>query len=158
MSDAECFLDTSVLLYLLSTEPDKADRVEELLQKSGAISVQVLDEFTAVSMRKLALSLAETREILSTVRSLCTTYSLTVETHDRGIQVAQQYRFSLYDSMLVSSALLAGCKTLYSEDLQRRQVIVDRNPDLLSQFQCHGRGIKVRYSRRKLRCRVRATK
>jgi predicted nucleic acid-binding protein len=123
MSDADSFFDTSVLLYLLSDEPGKADRVEELLARSGTISVQVLNEFTAVATRKLGLSLAEVSEILETVRGLCNTEPLTIETHERGIQVAQRYRFSIYDSMIVASALLRGCKTLYAEDFQHGQVI-----------------------------------
>jgi predicted nucleic acid-binding protein len=123
MSDADSFFDTSVLLYLLSDEPGKADRVEELLARSGTISVQVLNEFTAVATRKLGLSLAEVSEILETVRGLCNTEPLTIETYERGIQVAQRYRFSIYDSMIVASALLRGCKALYAADLQHGQVI-----------------------------------
>lgn len=123
MSDVEAFFDTSALLYLLSSEPEKADRVEELLERGGAISVQVLNEFTAVATRKLGLSLAETREVLGTIRAVCSTHPLTVEHHDKGVEIAERYRFSLYDSMIVASALLAGCETLYSEDLQHRQVV-----------------------------------
>lgn len=123
MSDAESFFDTSVLLYLLSAEPDKADRVEELLEHRGIISVQVLNEFTAVATRKLGLSFAEIREVLGTVRTLCNTHPLATEHHDKGVEIAERYRFSFYDSIIVASALLAGCKTLYSEDLQDRQVI-----------------------------------
>lgn len=123
MSDAESFFDTSVLLYLLSAEPEKADRVEELLEHRGIISVQVLNEFTAVATRKLRLSFAEIREVLGTVRTLCHTHPLATEHHDKGVEIAERYRFSFYGSMIVASALLAGCKTLYSEDLQDRQVI-----------------------------------
>lgn len=123
MSDAESFFDTSVLLYLLSAETLKADRVEELLEKSGAISVQVLNEFTAVAIRKLGLSFAEVREVLGVIRTLCVTHSLTVEHHDKATEIAERYRFSFYDSVIVASALLSGCKTLYSEDLQHRQAI-----------------------------------
>jgi predicted nucleic acid-binding protein len=36
---------------------------------------------------------------------------------------AVRYRFSLYDSILVSSALIVGAKVLYSEDLRHAQVI-----------------------------------
>ena len=123
MSDAESFFDTSVLLYLLSAEPEKADRVEELLVQRGAISVQVLNEFTAVATRKLGLSFAEIREVLGTVRAICHTHPLHVEHHDRGVEIAERYRFSFYDSIIIASALIAGCKTLYSEDLQHKQVI-----------------------------------
>lgn len=123
MSDAESFFDTSVLLYLLSAEPEKADRVEALLEQRGVISVQVLNEFSAVATRKLGLSFAEIREVLGTVRALCNTHPLAIEHHDKGVEVAERYGFSFYDSIIIASALLAGCKTLYSEDLQHRQVI-----------------------------------
>jgi predicted nucleic acid-binding protein len=123
MRDADSFFDTSVLLYLLSDEPGKADRVEQLLHRSGNISVQILNEFTSVATRKLGFSLAEVREVLETVRTICNTQPVTVDIYDRGIEVTERYRFSLYDSMVVASALLCGCATLYSEDLQHRQII-----------------------------------
>jgi predicted nucleic acid-binding protein len=123
MSGAESFFDTSVLLYLLSAEAAKADRVEELLEQSGAISVQVLNEFTAVATRKLGLSFAEAREVLGVIRTVCVTCSVTVEHHDKAVEIAERYRFSFYDSVIIASALLSGCKTLYSEDLQHKQVI-----------------------------------
>jgi predicted nucleic acid-binding protein len=123
MSGAESFFDTSVLLYLLSSETEKADRIETLLAESGVISVQVLNEFTAVASRKLAMPLADIREILETVRNICRTEPLTVEDHDRAVQIMERYKFSFYDSVIVASALRAGCKILYTEDLQHRQVI-----------------------------------
>lgn len=127
MSDgAESFFDTSVLLYLLSAEADKADRAEQLLERSGAISVQVLNEFTVVGTRKLGLSFAEVREVLDTIRSVCDTFPLTVEHHDKATDIAERYGFSFYDSVIVASALIAECSTLYSEDLQHRQVIDKR--------------------------------
>jgi predicted nucleic acid-binding protein len=126
MSAAESFFDTSVLLYLLSSEADKADRAEELLAQRGNISVQVLNEFTAVATRKLRLSYIESREVLDTVRTLCDTHALTIEHHDKGVKIAERYRFSLYDSLIVASALIADCRTLYSEDLQHRQIIEKR--------------------------------
>jgi predicted nucleic acid-binding protein len=133
MSGAESFFDTSVLLYLLSAETGKADRVEELLEQSGDISVQVLNEFTVVAVRKLGLSFAEAREVLGAIRTLCTTHPLTVEHHDKAAEIAERYGFSFYDSVVVASALLAGCKTLYCEDLQHRQVI-DKKLTVINPF------------------------
>jgi predicted nucleic acid-binding protein len=60
MSDADSFFDTSVLLYLLSEDSNKADRVEDLLAERGTISVQVLNEFAAVALRKLRVPLSGT--------------------------------------------------------------------------------------------------
>jgi predicted nucleic acid-binding protein len=123
MSAAESFIDTNVLLYLLSEEHGKADRVEELLLHANVISVQVLNEFAAVARGKLAMSFAEIREILDVVRRSCHVEALTVETHEQGLAVAERLGLSVYDSMIVASALRAGCRTLYSQDLQRHQLI-----------------------------------
>jgi len=123
MSAVDAFFDTSVLLYLLSTDAAKADRVEELLAARGTISVQVLNEFAAVSLRKLRMPLPEVKEILDTVRAVCDVVPLTVETHDRALAIVARYGFSLYDSLLIAAALIAGSKRLYSEDLQHGQVI-----------------------------------
>jgi predicted nucleic acid-binding protein len=133
MPGADVFFDTSVLLYLLSTEEKKADRVEALLETSGNVSVQVLNEFTAVSRGKLAMSFPDIREILATVRAVCRTHPLTVETHDRAIEVAERYKFSVCDSIIVASALLADCRILYAEDLQHRQA-VDRQLTIINPF------------------------
>jgi len=123
MSAVDSFFDTSVLLHLLSEDPDRADRVEELLAEHGTISVQVLNEFAVVAIRKLKMPLREVREILDTIRAVCSVESITLATHDRGLAINERYGFSLYDSMLVASALVSGVKTLYSEDLQHGQII-----------------------------------
>ncbi len=127
------FFDTSVLFYLLSDDASKADRVEHLLAKRGVISVQVLNEFAAVALRKLRLPLSDVREILDTVRAVCSVEPVTVATHDRGLELCERYKFSLYESMIVASALIAGAKVLYSEDLQRGQVI-DKQLRVLNPF------------------------
>src|SRR5215210_5377033 len=93
MSGGDSFFDTSVVLYLLSSEEAKANRVEELLAESGVISVQVWNEFTAAASRKLGMPLDEIREVLNTVRAVCRTESLTVEDHDRATQIMERYKF-----------------------------------------------------------------
>lgn len=65
MNAAKVFFDTNVLLYLLSDDAAKANRAEELIASGGVISVQVLNEFAAVAVRKLALKFGEIREILN---------------------------------------------------------------------------------------------
>jgi predicted nucleic acid-binding protein len=113
---AEAFLDTNVLLYLLSGE-SKADRAEEIVSKGGTISVQVLNEFASTAIRKVGLSWPETNEALEAVRAHCEVVPLTVETHDLGRDLAMRHGFSVYDAMIVAAALQAGANVLYSEDL-----------------------------------------
>ena len=59
MRKADRFFDTNVLLYLLSKDAAKADRAEILLASGGIISVQVLNEFASVAIRKLAMTIPE---------------------------------------------------------------------------------------------------
>jgi predicted nucleic acid-binding protein len=122
----DAFFDTNIVLYLLSADSVKADRAEEIMGAGGRISVQVLNEVAAVARRKLGMSWREVLEVTTLVRSLCQVAPVTVETHERGLQLAQRLKFAVYDSMIVASALLAGCSTLYSEDLQHGQVIDGR--------------------------------
>jgi len=126
MSAAEVFFDSNVLLYLLSGDEGKADKVEALLRKRGIINVQVLNEIAAVALRKQALSFGEVHEFLATLREFCETKPLTTEVHEHGLEVAEQCGYSLYDSMIIAAALECGCRTLYSEDLQHGQVIERR--------------------------------
>ena len=117
MPGPKVFIDTNILLYLLSADNDKADQAEIILRAGGLISVQVLNEMANVARCKLAMSWMEINEVLALVRSICPIAPLTVETHDRGRLVAERYGLSVYDAMIVAAALLGGCETLYSEDM-----------------------------------------
>lgn len=123
MPAADPFLDTNVVLYLLSGDEAKAERAELLLESGGVISVQVLNEFASVALGKKAVDFREVREILSILRAVCTVKPLDLETHELGLDVAERYRFSIYDSMIVAAALKAGCTILYTEDLKAGQTI-----------------------------------
>jgi predicted nucleic acid-binding protein len=131
MSDASVFFDTNVLLYLLSGDGMKADRAEALIADGGKISVQVLNEFVAVATRKLAMPVPEIREVLSAVRALCAVEPMTLETHDRALDLAERFHLSFYDALIVAAAGLAKCGLLYSEDMQdgqRIEQVTIRNP------------------------------
>jgi len=126
MMNAKCFFDTNILLYLLSGDSDQATCVEAIVSKGGVISVQVLNEFASVASRKLGMTYAEIREYLVTIRAICDVQPLTVEIHLLGLDIANRYGFSFYDSLIVGAALLADCSTLYSEDIQYDQEIENR--------------------------------
>ncbi len=130
------FLDTNVLLYILSADTAKADRAEKVVSDGGTISIQVLNEFASVAARKLGMSYSEIRDVLGTIRGVCSVESMTVNTHELGLEIAERYGFSIYDALIVAAALLAGCDTLYSEDMQNKQLIdkklTIKNPFIVS--------------------------
>jgi predicted nucleic acid-binding protein len=123
MAGTEAFFDTNVLLYLLSEDAAKADRAEELLAEGGTVSVQVLNEFAAVALRKLGMTHDEVREALAPIRSICKVVSLTPEAHDEALRIAESCGYAIYDALILGAARLAGCGRVYSEDMQDGQVI-----------------------------------
>lgn len=125
MTDAASapFLDTNILLYLLSADARKADRAEALLNDGATVGVQVLNEFASVASRKLALSWAEIDDVLGLIRRQCEVRDLTLAVHERGLVIARDHGFSWYDALIVAAALDAGCAVLYSEDMQHRMKV-----------------------------------
>lgn len=111
------FADTNVVLYLLD-QGQKADRAEEILRQGPLISVQVLNEALVNCRRKAGLDWEETGAFLAGLQALCPIVDLTLQTHEVGRALAQRYGFAVYDAMIVAAALIAGCSTLYSEDMQ----------------------------------------
>lgn len=115
---AEAFIDSNVVLYLLSGDATRADRAERVLERGAVISVQVLNEVANVARRKLRLKWAAIDELLAALRAICKVEPLTLATHDTGRRIAERYGLSVWDALTVASALLAGCGVLYSEDMQ----------------------------------------
>lgn len=105
---------------------------ESLLAEGGTVSVQVLNEFVAVARRKLGRSWADVRRALDTVRDFSPEpVPLTIKTHEQAVRISELYRYSVFDSLIIASALDAGRSTLYSEHMRDGQVIgalTIRNP------------------------------
>ncbi len=111
------FLDSNVVLYLLSADARKADKAEALLAQQPCISVQVLNEVTSVCRRKLGMPWPEVQDLLLAVKASCTVLPLTVDTHAHAVSIAQQHQLSFYDAHIVAAAIQSGASTLMSEDM-----------------------------------------
>jgi predicted nucleic acid-binding protein len=130
-SESRAFFDTNILLHQFSEDDAKAKASEDVVRGGGVISVQVLNEFASAGRRKLGIGWAVLRNILGEYKQNFTVVPLSVETHERGFDLAERYQLSVYDGMIVAAAQLAGCKTLYSEDMHDGLVIDEltiRNP------------------------------
>lgn len=123
MLETRAFIDTNILLYLLSEDAAKADRAEEILHIGGMVSVQVLSELANVAHRNLIMPWEEICEILSLIRSLCSIEPLKLETHERGILIAKRHKLSIHDAMIIAAGLVGGCDILYSEEMPDGQLI-----------------------------------
>ncbi len=127
------FFDTNVLIYAQEAGR-KGDLARAALAVGGKISVQVLNEFAAVSRRKQGKDWPEIAEAIDDALVLVDPpVPLTLELHAAAVTFARDHGFSFYDALIVAAAVEAGCDTLYSEDMQHGRAIgglTIRNPFL----------------------------
>ena len=138
--NARSFLDTNVFVYCFdSSAPQKARKAEALIYealatKHGAISYQVVQEFTAVVRHfRIPMKFDDIEDYCdTTLLSLLTVY-FSIELYRRALDVARRDQLNWYDALIVAAAIQAGCKVLYTEDLQhgrRFGELVVENPFL----------------------------
>ncbi|WP_294336152.1 PIN domain-containing protein [uncultured Sphingomonas sp.] len=111
------FFDTDILVYTASADDLRFERAEALLSGGGAISVQMLNEFTNVARRKMALDWPEIQRFLNGVCDLFNVIPLSVSTYRAALGLAQRYRFSVNDAVMVAGALESDATTLFTENL-----------------------------------------
>jgi predicted nucleic acid-binding protein len=116
-------LDSNVIVYLAESDSVKRARSKALVAEGGWISAQVMNEVAAVARRKIRLSWPAVHELLALVRSFLIVEPLTLATHEQTLFVAGRYKLDVYDSAVVASALMAGCDTLWSEDMHHGLVV-----------------------------------
>ena len=121
-----CFLDTNILLYLLSNDTPKKEIAKKLLKENHSISIQVLNEFSNVSLRRFKLSVSQTKEIIDKISQSCKVYPYNKETILSALDLKERYRYQFYDSLILATALENGCNIVYIEDMQNGQVIDNR--------------------------------
>ena len=124
---ADCFLDTNVLLYGVSTNPAEADktRAARTLMESAdwAWSAQVAAEFIRASTsprQPKPLTRAEARRWVETWMAFpmaAVDGALVLE----AVQIAERFQISHFDAQILTAAKRMGCTTVYSEDLNHGQ-------------------------------------
>ncbi len=72
--------------------------------------------------------------MLAQVRVVCPVEPISVDTHDKAVQVAERYGLSTDDALIVAAALMAGCTTLYSENMQDG-LVIERKLTIRNPFQ-----------------------
>jgi predicted nucleic acid-binding protein len=122
------FVDTNILIYAEDRDAKaKHDVARDLVlelwdDRSGAVSVQVLQEFYVNVTRKLKkpLSSAKALEIVEEYLTW-TVVENTGALLTSAIQLQTKAKLSFWDAMVVQAAIEAGCERLYSEDLNHGQ-------------------------------------
>lgn len=128
------FLDTNIVVYLYSgDEPEKRAAALALIEQNNiVVSTQVLSELANTLSRKFGLSFDVVGQAVTEVRDACTVVPVMPDTITQALTLAQKYKYSYYDSLILAAALSAGCETVVTEDMQHAQLIENvltiRNP------------------------------
>ena len=128
MSD-KTFVDTNVLIYAHDVDAkEKHERAKSVLRelwsyRTGALSVQVLQEFYVNVTRKISRPLSK-----QAARLIVNSYAIwCVETAPADVaaafQIEDESRIGFWDALIVASALKIGATRILSEDLNARQRI-----------------------------------
>ena len=120
------FVDTNVLVYLISSDAGKAARAEQVLAGRVTLSVQVLNELANVARRKAHMAWPVLVQVLADIRQFADVRPLTPATHESALTLAARYQLAWYDALIAAAALEAGCDTLLSEDFQHGLVLEKR--------------------------------
>jgi predicted nucleic acid-binding protein len=128
----KAFFDTNILIYAFSTGDRRRERALEVVMAGGMVGIQTLNEFVRVYTVKLKKPWPEVTTWLGAILQLCPEpIPLTIDVHQRGLQIAQTYGYHIYDSLMLAAALKASCTIFYSEDMHDGHEIAGmtiRNP------------------------------
>ena len=134
------FIDTNIFVYTFdASNIEKQNKSKEIVanaleNSNGIISYQVIQEFLNVSTKKFTspLSVADAQRYLTTIlEPLCEVFS-SIELYHQALEISERWYYSFYDSLVISAAIKADCKTIYSEDLQHSQKI--QNLQIINPF------------------------
>jgi predicted nucleic acid-binding protein len=127
------FIDTNVLIYAFSDDP-RCAKAQECLARPFLLSVQALNEFSSVALRKLGMSVSDVRSAISDICFLAEdVLPLDREAHSRALDIVERYGLSFYDSLMLATACRAGCDIFLSEDM-RSGLRIDDGPLIVNPF------------------------
>jgi predicted nucleic acid-binding protein len=117
-------LDTNVAIYAFSTDLRKAAIARRLLAEAAFVSVQLLNEFANVLVRKQRVSWREVGAKVDDIRLAVPEVVPIRPDHNReALRIAERYRLGFYDSLMLAVALAGGAGIIYSEDMQHDLLI-----------------------------------
>lgn len=119
------FADTNIWIYAHLDVPGdtRCERATRLVDENRlTISNQVLHEYYSVMLKHKVSDALIQRNIVRMIEN-CDAFCIDFVTLKSAMEMRSRLVFSWWDSLIVASALQAGCKRLYTEDLQHGQVI-----------------------------------
>jgi predicted nucleic acid-binding protein len=125
------FLDSNIILYSIDSgskakqKTAKSLVTDALKNRASLISFQVVQETLNIAQRKFEVPITDQdaqsllQSVLMPLMKVLPSESLYLE----ALRIRNRYKFSFYDSLIISAALSQNCTRLYTEDMQNGQTI-----------------------------------
>ncbi len=124
MTEYKVFIDTNIWVYSFIEENVRKRNfilgfLEDILNKAVIIvSIQVINEFHYVCLKKYKLKDSEIYKFVKDIKSIAKVVPINFTVYKTSFELRKKYNFSFWDSLIVASTLKNNCKILFSEDMQ----------------------------------------
>ena len=119
------FIDTNILLYAYSTEKNKQELAQNIINTNNNIyiSKQVINETINILIKKFKLNIKDIINVVKELEKEFIILDFDIQIQLNALKLKQNYNLQFYDALIVSTALENSCTILYSEDMQDKLVI-----------------------------------
>jgi predicted nucleic acid-binding protein len=128
MSDSSFFIDTNILVYANdSSEPAKQEAAimvvtDGIREGTAVISTQVLSEFWVTVTRRIRVPLDfKTAERQLYHMKAFRVIGIEYDTIKAAVHLQRRFEISYWDALILAAAKVAGCRRIFSEDLNPEQ-------------------------------------
>jgi predicted nucleic acid-binding protein len=90
------------------------------------ISAQVISETCNILNKKMRLDFNSISKVVDELTQVFIVRIVDAETIKFALIIAEKYRYSYFDSLIIAAAIKSGCSILYTEDMQDGQIIEGR--------------------------------
>ena len=138
MKEDKIFVDTNVLAYAFDISAGvKHEKAKEIVEncwhsENCIISTQVLEEFFICLTKKIPTPV-DSNTVRQIIRDFLKWRTVAIDGDIilEAIDIHERYKYSFWDSMIISSAIEGGANIIFSEDFSNSQIIkgiVIKNP------------------------------
>ncbi len=120
------FIDTNIWIYAFLSEKTGNEKNKIILQfleaeiKQNLIvtSIQCINEFHNVLSRKYGICGGEIKQYINGICEISEIIPLNIDVYWKALDLIKKFKFSFWDILIASAAILNAVEIIYSEDFQ----------------------------------------
>ncbi len=135
------FIDTNIWIYAFLSENTDNEKNEKILkcleaeikQNRLITSIQCINEFHNVLNKKYSINDKEINQYIKGICQISEVVPLDINAYWKALDLIKKFKFSFWDSLIASVAILNNVDIIYSEDFQNN-LIIEKSLKILNPF------------------------